>query len=187
MKALKIAIAIFAVAAVAYAGVASANCGACGACGAGKAHAGCMAGSMSKGDCPGWDAKATKSFEAKVVSFDKHDCEGCKTTYTELVVMMGEEKVAVQKMKTGQLHGAAVSVVGLSTIAPDLATLNLPMVFSSKEEVVATREAMADRFANELWEKGYKLVSLIPVGYPAGPAPKVAKRPVSELLHWDSF
>jgi nitroreductase len=34
---------------------------------------------------------------------------------------------------------------------------------------------------------GYKLVSLIPVGYPAGPPPKVAKRPLPELLHWDRF
>jgi nitroreductase len=34
---------------------------------------------------------------------------------------------------------------------------------------------------------GYRLVSLIPVGYPAGPPPQVAKRPVSELIHWDRF
>jgi len=34
---------------------------------------------------------------------------------------------------------------------------------------------------------GYKLVSLIPVGYPAGPTPKVSKRPLPELLHWDRF
>jgi len=82
-------------------------------------------------------------------------CGGCQ----------GEEKVTVQKMKTGQLHGTAVSVVGLSTIAPDIATLNLPMVFSSKEELVATREAMADRFANELWENGYKLVGWGDAGF----------------------
>ncbi len=34
---------------------------------------------------------------------------------------------------------------------------------------------------------GYRLVSLIPVGYPAGPPPQVAKRPVAELIHWDKF
>ncbi len=34
---------------------------------------------------------------------------------------------------------------------------------------------------------GYKLVSLIAVGYPAGPPPKVAKRPLPDLLHWDRF
>jgi TRAP-type C4-dicarboxylate transport system substrate-binding protein len=82
-------------------------------------------------------------------------CGGCQ----------GEEKVTVQKMKTGQLHGTAVSVVGLSTIAPDIATLNLPLVFSNKEEVVATREAMANRFSNELWENGYKLVGWGDAGF----------------------
>ena len=82
-------------------------------------------------------------------------CGGCQ----------GEEKVTVQKMKTGQLHGTAVSVVGLSTIAPDIATLNLPMVFSNKEEVAATRQAMADHFADELWENGYKLVGWGDAGF----------------------
>jgi hypothetical protein len=90
MKSLRITLVIVAIAAVAFAGVASAHCGACGA--GEKAHAGCM----SKGDCPGWDGQATKSFEAKVVSFDKHDCEGCKTTYTELVVKMDDKEMTVR-------------------------------------------------------------------------------------------
>jgi nitroreductase len=34
---------------------------------------------------------------------------------------------------------------------------------------------------------GYKLVSLIPVGYPAAPAPKVPKRVLQDLIHWDKF
>ena len=33
----------------------------------------------------------------------------------------------------------------------------------------------------------YKLVSLIAVGYPSGPPPKVAKRALPDLLHWDRF
>jgi nitroreductase len=33
----------------------------------------------------------------------------------------------------------------------------------------------------------YKLISLIPVGYQAGPTPKVAKRALSDMLHWDRF
>jgi nitroreductase len=34
---------------------------------------------------------------------------------------------------------------------------------------------------------GHKLISLIAVGYPLGPPPKVAKRALPELLHWDRF
>ena len=35
--------------------------------------------------------------------------------------------------------------------------------------------------------QGYRLVSLIPVGYPVGLPPTVAKRPVAELIHWGAF
>ena len=34
---------------------------------------------------------------------------------------------------------------------------------------------------------GYKLVSLIPVGYPAVPAPRAPKRALQDLIHWDKF
>lgn len=33
---------------------------------------------------------------------------------------------------------------------------------------------------------GYKLISLIPVGHPTT-EPKPAKRPISDVLHWDTF
>jgi nitroreductase len=33
---------------------------------------------------------------------------------------------------------------------------------------------------------GYKLVSLIPIGYPAE-SPKKAKRPLSDVLHWEKY
>jgi hypothetical protein len=89
MKTLRITLVLVAVAAVAFAGVAAANCGSCGA---DKAHAGCSA----KGDCPGWDTKAMTSFEAKVVSIDKAECEGCKTMHVDLVVVMKDEKVTVR-------------------------------------------------------------------------------------------
>ncbi|MFA7329097.1 MAG: nitroreductase family protein [Candidatus Ratteibacteria bacterium] len=34
---------------------------------------------------------------------------------------------------------------------------------------------------------GYKLVSLVAVGYPQGNSPNPAKRPLSEVLHWEKF
>jgi len=33
---------------------------------------------------------------------------------------------------------------------------------------------------------GYKLVSLIPIGYPAE-SPEIAKRPLSDVLHWERY
>ncbi len=35
--------------------------------------------------------------------------------------------------------------------------------------------------------KGYKLISLIAIGYPEGDLPNPAKRPLSEVLHWERF
>ena len=34
---------------------------------------------------------------------------------------------------------------------------------------------------------GYKLISLIAIGYPEGDLPNPAKRPLSEVLHWERF
>jgi nitroreductase len=34
--------------------------------------------------------------------------------------------------------------------------------------------------------RGYKLVSLIPIGYPAE-SPEKSKRPLSDVLHWDKY
>jgi hypothetical protein len=90
---MRITLVLVAVAAVAFAGVAAAHCGSCGA---GKDAGHAMHSCKARGDCPGWDGEATKSFEAKVVSFDKHECMGCKTTYTELVVEMEGKKMTVR-------------------------------------------------------------------------------------------
>ena len=79
--------------------------------------------------------------------------------------VQGDEKVAVQKIKTGQLQGAGVTVIGLSTIAPDMTALNLPMMFTSKEQLTATREAMKSYFAEKLWESGYKIAIWGDVGF----------------------
>ncbi|MEW6516153.1 MAG: nitroreductase family protein [candidate division FCPU426 bacterium] len=35
--------------------------------------------------------------------------------------------------------------------------------------------------------KDMKLVALIPCGFPAGPAPAPAKRPLQDMLHWETF
>ena len=34
---------------------------------------------------------------------------------------------------------------------------------------------------------GYKLISLVAIGYPEGDLPNPAKRPLSEVLHWERF
>ncbi len=79
--------------------------------------------------------------------------------------VQGDEKVAVQKMKTGQLQGAAVTILGLSEIVPELTALNLPLVFSNQGQVAATRDAMYQHFSDKLWESGFKVVSWGDAGF----------------------
>ena len=78
--------------------------------------------------------------------------------------VQGTEKIVVQKMKTGQLQGGALTVVGLSSIAPEIMALNLPMVFSSDEHMAATRAALGDRLEKKIWGNGYKMVNWGGVG-----------------------
>ena len=73
--------------------------------------------------------------------------------------VQGDEKVVVQKIKTGQLQGGALTLIGLSSLVPEMTLFNLPMVFSSKAQVAATQKALSERLAEDLWESGFKMVN----------------------------
>ena len=79
--------------------------------------------------------------------------------------VQGDEKVVVQKMRTGQLHGAALTSVGLSLIAPEIASMQLPLVFENYQQVDHTREAMRAEFEAKLLENGYVLLGWGDVGF----------------------
>ena len=54
--------------------------------------------------------------------------------------------------------------------------------------VAGDRKPYADKILSLLGvPNGYKLVSLIAIGYPEGDLPNPAKRPLSEVLHWGKF
>ena len=54
--------------------------------------------------------------------------------------------------------------------------------------VAGDKKPYADKILSFLGvPDGYKLVSLIAVGYPEGDLPDPAKRPLSEVLHWERF
>jgi TRAP-type C4-dicarboxylate transport system substrate-binding protein len=73
--------------------------------------------------------------------------------------VQGSEKIVVDKMKTGQLQGGALTVVGLSAISPELMAFNLPMAFDSGEEMDATREQMESELDRKIWDAGFKMVN----------------------------
>src|SRR4051812_3959710 len=55
----------------------------------------------------------------------------------------GDERDFVQKMKLGQLDGAAVTAVGMSMIDESIRVLELPMMFQTPEEL--------DYVADKMW------------------------------------
>jgi TRAP-type C4-dicarboxylate transport system substrate-binding protein len=73
--------------------------------------------------------------------------------------VQGSEKIIVDKMKTGQLQGGALTVIGLSTILPELMAFNLPVVFDGTEEMDGTREQMEADLDKKIWDAGFKMVN----------------------------
>ena len=54
--------------------------------------------------------------------------------------------------------------------------------------VAGDKKSYADKVLSFLGVPGgYKLISLIAIGYPEGNLPNPAKRPLSEVLHWERF
>ena len=54
--------------------------------------------------------------------------------------------------------------------------------------VAGDKKPYADKILSLLGvPNGYKLISLIAIGYPEGNLPNPAKRPLSEVLHWGKF
>jgi len=69
----------------------------------------------------------------------------------------GDEVDSVRKIKAGQLDGAAVTSVGLAIIEPSIKVLELPMMFTSVEELDYVRGKMWKGFQKKFEKRGYIL------------------------------
>ncbi len=67
----------------------------------------------------------------------------------------GSENDMVRKMKIGQLHGASMSAMGISTIDPGYAALQLPALIDSREDLAYYRSHMIPVIEKRLKDKGY--------------------------------
>lgn len=79
--------------------------------------------------------------------------------------IQGDESVVLRKMMTGQLQGAGLTGVGLGELAPDLRVLELPLLFSTQEEVRTVHEKLDPVFEKILTDKGYTLLGWSEVGF----------------------
>jgi TRAP-type transport system periplasmic protein len=77
----------------------------------------------------------------------------------------GDERDFVRKIKLGQLDGAAVTSIGLGMIDESIRVLELPMLFSSPEEVDYVADKMWPYFQAKFAKKGFKLNDRGEVGW----------------------
>ena len=77
----------------------------------------------------------------------------------------GDEPDVVRKMRVGQLHGAALTSVGLAEIQPATLVLQAPGLFSSWEELDTVRKKMAGRLEKLLEKEGYAVLLWGDVGF----------------------
>jgi len=77
----------------------------------------------------------------------------------------GDEVLMVQKMRSGQLDGAAVTAVGLAqTGVTDVLLFQMPGVFSNWAQLDATRNAMRAEFDQAFQQKGFTVLGWGDVG-----------------------
>lgn len=76
----------------------------------------------------------------------------------------GDERVAVHKMRLGQLHGAAVTTIGLGVINSDVLVLQLPFFIRSYEELDYVRTRLDAELRKKFEDKGYVLVGWADLG-----------------------
>ena len=83
----------------------------------------------------------------------------------------------VRKIRIGQLHAAALSGAGLSSIAPEIQALQMPMMLTSSEELDYVRDRMAPKLEAILEGKGFKVLNWGDAGWVQLFAQKPVVRP----------
>jgi TRAP-type transport system periplasmic protein len=77
----------------------------------------------------------------------------------------GDEALMVQKIRAGQIDGAAVTLLGLAqTGVQDVLLFGLPGLFTSWEKLDAARDAVKDDLERQFEQKGFTIVGWGDVG-----------------------
>ena len=69
----------------------------------------------------------------------------------------GDERDYIAKIKLGQLDGAALTALGLSQIEPSILVLQLPLLFTTQEEVDYVATQMWPYFRAKFEKRGFRL------------------------------
>lgn len=77
----------------------------------------------------------------------------------------GDEKDVVRKIRYGQLHGAALTGVGLGLIDPQVRVLELPFLFKDQATVDKAYVELRPYFKSAFASKGFQLLGWAEVGF----------------------
>ena len=77
----------------------------------------------------------------------------------------GDEPDMVRKMRIGQLHAAALTVMGLAQIAPEMNALQMPMLFRSYDEMDHVMKAVTPQLEATLQKQGFKVLNWVDAGW----------------------
>ena len=78
---------------------------------------------------------------------------------------MGDEKVVVEKMEMGTLHGGLFTGIGLGEILPKIRILEVPFLYENKKEIDAMRTALEPELVKGFAEKGFTFLGWAEVGW----------------------
>jgi TRAP-type C4-dicarboxylate transport system substrate-binding protein len=79
--------------------------------------------------------------------------------------VMGSDKTVLRKMRSGQLHGGAVSAGALAHIYNGIQLYSLPFTFNNQREVAHIRETFDPIIEQGLSEKGFELLGFSEGGF----------------------
>lgn len=77
----------------------------------------------------------------------------------------GDEPDMLRKMRIGQLHAAALTTMGLITVAPDIEAITFPMLVRTDEEMDVVVDAVGDTIEAQLEAKGFKVLTWSMAGW----------------------
>lgn len=78
--------------------------------------------------------------------------------------VQGDEKILVEKMRTGQLHLAAVTSVGLAEVSSEVLVLQTPGLITDNATLDKVRPKLRKRFEASFAEKGFEILGWGDVG-----------------------
>lgn len=77
----------------------------------------------------------------------------------------GDDPDVIRKMRIGQLQAGALSGTGLAMITPEIQALQMPMMFSSYEELDYVRDRLAPKLEAITEAHGFKILNWADVGW----------------------